>query len=142
MRAIEPTAERWIWVAFGLGLAAWMAGDVYWVMELAGVKNAPYPSLADLGYLLAYPFWYVGVLLLVRRQVRFSAGAWLDGAIGGLAGAALATAVLSPALVGLTEGDPSTVMTNLAYPLGDVLLLSLLIAGFTVAGIGPAVAGC
>ncbi len=135
VRAIEPTAERWIWVAFGLGLAAWMAGDVYWVMELAGVKNAPYPSLADLGYLLAYPFWYVGVLLLVRRQVRFSAGAWLDGAIGGLAGAALATAVLSPALVGLTEGDPSTVMTNLAYPLGDVLLLSLLIAGFTVAGL-------
>ena len=78
---------------------------------------------------------YVGVLLLVRRQVRFSTGAWLDGAIGGLAAAALATAVLSPALIGLTKGDPAVVATNLAYPLGDVLLLSFLIAGFAVAGV-------
>jgi two-component system cell cycle response regulator len=135
VRAIEPTPERRIWLAFGLGLAAWMAGDVYWVTELALLKNAPYPSWADLGYLIAYPFFYVGVLLLIRRQVRFSAGAWLDGAIGGLAGAALATAVLTPALVGLTKGDTSVVATNLAYPVGDVLLLAFLIAGFTVAGL-------
>ena len=102
---------------------------------LIDVKHPPYPSLADLGYLLVYPFMYAGVVLLVRRQVRFSTGAWLDGAIGGLAAAALATAVLSPALIGLTKGDPTVVATNLAYPLGDVLLLSFLIAGFAIAGV-------
>jgi two-component system cell cycle response regulator len=135
LRALEPTAERWIWLAFGLGLAAWTAGDIYWTVALADVKHPPYPSLADVGYLLAYPCLYVGVLLLVRRRVRLSTGAWLDGAIGGLAAAALATAALSPALIGLTKGDPSVVATNLAYPLGDILLLSFLLGGLAAEGL-------
>ena len=134
-RSAGRAPERFVWLAFGLGLAAWAAADIYWTVALADVKHPPYPSLADVGYLLAYPCMYVGVLLLVRQRVRFSIGGWLDGAIGGLAAAALATAALAPALVGLTKGDPAVVATNLAYPLGDVLLLSFLIAGFAVAGV-------
>jgi len=135
LRAALNVNDRFIWLAFGLGLAFWSAGDIYWTVALADAKKVPYPSLADAGYLLAYPAMYVGVLLLVRRRVRFSAGAWLDGAIGGLAAAALATALLTPALVGLTKGDPAVVATNLAYPLGDVILLSVLIAGFAITGL-------
>jgi diguanylate cyclase (GGDEF)-like protein len=134
LRAAWSPAHRWVWLAFGLGLAAWTAGDIYWTVALADVKKPPYPSWADAGYLLAYPFMYVAVLLLVRSRVRFSTGAWLDGAIGGLAAAALATAILSPALIGATKGDPAVVATNLAYPLGDIILLSFLIAGLAVTG--------
>ena len=135
LRAVGPSPERGAWLAFGLGLGAWAAADIYWTAALADVRQPPYPSLADALYLLAYPCMYVGVLLLIRQRVRFSVGSWLDGAIGGLAAAALATAALAPALVGLTKGDPAVVATNLAYPLGDVLLLSFLIAGFAVAGV-------
>ncbi len=135
LRAARPSPDRWTWLAFGLGLALWTAGDIYWTAALDDVKHPPYPSLADLGYLLAYPCMYVGVLLLVRQRVRLGIAGWLDGAIGGLAAAALATAVLAPALVGLTKGDPAEVATNLAYPLGDVLLLAFLLAGFAVAGL-------
>ena len=79
---------------------------------------------------------YVGVLLLVRQPgALLGSGAWLDGAIGGLAAAALAIAILQPGADRLTKGDPAEVATNLAYPLGDVLLLSFLIAGFAVAGL-------
>ena len=49
--------------------------------------------------------------------------------------AALAIAILRPALVGSTKGDAAEVATNLAYPLGDVLLLSFLIAGVAVVGL-------
>ncbi len=135
LKGIVTPGERWLWICFGLGIGAWAAADIYWTVSLIDVKHPPYPSLADLGYLLVYPFMYAGVVLLVRRQVRLSTGAWLDGAIGGLAAAALATAVLSPALIGLTKGDPTVVATNLAYPLGDVLLLSFLIAGVAIAGV-------
>ena len=135
LKALVTPSERWIWVCFGLGVGAWTAGDIYWTVALIDVKHPPYPSLADAGYLLVYPFMYVGVLLLIRQRVRFSTGAWLDGVIGGLAAAALATAILSPALIGLTKGDPAVVATNLAYPLGDTLLLSFLIAGVAVAGL-------
>ena len=134
VKGLVTRGERWIWICFGLGLGAWTAGDIYWTVELIDVKHAPYPSLADAGYLLVYPFMYVGVLLLVRQRVRFSTGAWLDGAIGGLAAAAFATAILTPALLGLTKGDPAAVATNLAYPLGDVLLLAFLIAGLVITG--------
>ncbi len=135
LKGIVTPGERWLWICFGLGIGAWAAADIYWTAVLIDVKHPPYPSFADLGYLLVYPFMYAGVVLLVRRQVRLSTGAWLDGAIGGLAAAALATAVLSPALIGLTKGDPTVVATNLAYPLGDVLLLSFLIAGVAIAGV-------
>ncbi len=135
LKGLVTPDERWIWICFGLGVGAWTAGDIYWTVALIDVKHPPYPSLADAGYLLVYPFMYVAVLLLVRRRVRFSNGAWLDGAIGGLAAAALATTILSPALIGLTKGDPAVVATNLAYPLGDVILLSFLIAGVAVAGL-------
>ena len=87
LRAAGRAPERFVWLAFGLGLAAWAAADIYWTVALADVKHPPYPSLADVGYLLAYPCMYVGVLLLVRQRVRFSIGSWLDGAIGGLAAA-------------------------------------------------------
>jgi len=135
LRAAGRGPERWVWFSFGLGLAFWTAGDIYWTAALADVRHPPYPSMADALYLLAYPCMYVGVLLLIRQRVRLSIGSWLDGAIGGLAAAALATAALAPALVGLTRGDPAVVATNLAYPLGDVLLLSFLIAGFALAGV-------
>ncbi len=138
LKSCQPGPDRRVWLAFGLGLAFWTAGDIYYTVALSDLEHPPYPSLADLGYVLAYPCFYVGVLLLARRQVRVSTGAWLDGAIGGLAAAALATAVLSPALVGLTDGDPAAVATNLAYPLGDVLLISFLLAGLAVEGLRAA----
>ena len=134
VRAAGAQGDRIAWLAFGLGLALWTAGDIYWTIALAGVKHAPYPSWADALYLAAYPCLYVGVLAFARRRVRFMATDWLDGAIAGLAAAALATAVLAPALLAATKGDPAVVATNLAYPLADVLLLSFLIAGVVLSG--------
>ncbi len=134
VRAAGAQGDRIAWLAFGLGLALWTAGDIYWTIALAGVKHAPYPSWADALYLAAYPCLYVGVLAFVGRRVRFVATDWLDGAIAGLAAAALASAVLAPALLAATKGDPAVVATNLAYPLADVLLLSFLIAGVVLSG--------
>ena len=96
----------------------------------------PYPSLADAGYLAALPFFYIGIALLIKRRIgHFTAASWLDGAIGGLAAASLATALLAPALVGLTNGDPAAVLTNLAYPLGDTLLISFALGALVVSGL-------
>ena len=72
--------------------------------------------------------------MIKRRIGHFTAASWLDGAIGGLAAAALGTALLAPALVGLTKGDAPAVLTNLAYPLGDVLLVSFILGALVVSG--------
>jgi diguanylate cyclase (GGDEF)-like protein len=135
VRAAVVRDGRAAWSAVGMGLLCWAAGDLYWTLALADDKRVPYPSLADAGYLAALPCFYVGIALLVKRRIgHFTAANWLDGAIGGLAAASLATALLAPALVGLTHGDPAAVLTNLAYPLGDTLLISVALGAFVVSG--------
>ena len=58
---------------------------------------------------------------------RFHASMWLDGIIGALGATAVAVAFLLGPSLELSDGDPAAVVTNLAYPVADVLLLALLV---------------
>ena len=49
--------------------------------------------------------------------------------------ASLALAFLAPALIGLTEGEPTTVLVNLAYPLGDTIVISFIVAAVVLGGV-------
>jgi two-component system, cell cycle response regulator len=136
VRAAIGRRARLAWVAFGLGLLAWSAGDIYWVLELAELRRVPYPSLADAGYLAALPFFFVGIAQLSRQRIgRFTAAGWVDGATAFLATAAVGVALLAPALVGLTHGDTAAVMTNLAYPLADLILIAFVVGAVVVSGV-------
>ena len=66
-----------------------------------------------------------------------SSSAWLDGAITGLAIAALATAFIFQPIVDASTGGAAAVATNLAYPIGDVALLSLVVAVFALSSWRP-----
>ena len=135
-RAAYLRAERLAWAMLGVGVFAWGLGNLYYTLAFFGLEEAPFPSLADLGYLLFYPFAYVGLVLLLRSRTS-GAGkhlAWIDGLIGALAFASVGVAVLLPAVLSATEGPPATVATNLAYPLGDLTLLSLLVGSYAAAG--------
>ena len=129
------------WRAFGIGLLAWAAGDVYYTEALEDLRprEIPYPSWADAGYLLAVPCFFVGIGLLIRERIgHFTVASWFDGAIGSLAAATLAVSLLSPTLVGLTDGDPAAVLTNLAYPLGDVVLIAFMVGALAIGGVRDA----
>ena len=94
--------------------------------------------MADAGYIAFYVLLYVGVVLLLRSRVRSIGGTlWLDGITAALAAAALGAAVLVELVLENTEGSTSTVVTNLAYPLGDVLLLSAVFGVFSLTGWRP-----
>jgi diguanylate cyclase (GGDEF)-like protein len=107
-------------------------------MYVSGLESPPYPSIADFFYLGFYALSYVAVILLVRSNVRdFKRSLWLDGLIAGLAVAALGTAVLFQAVLDATDGTAAAVATNLAYPLADILLVSLILAVFALTGWRP-----
>jgi two-component system, cell cycle response regulator len=136
VRAAISRRLRGAWVAFGIGLLAWAAADIYWTVELSDLRRIPYPSWADAGYLAALPCFFVGVALLSRQRVgRFTAELWIDGITAALATAAVGVALLAPALVGLTKGDTAAVMTNLAYPLGDLILIAFVAGAIVVSGL-------
>jgi diguanylate cyclase (GGDEF)-like protein len=137
-RGTGARGERAAWVLIGAGLAAWTAGDAYWSFHLSHQQEIAYPSLADAARLLMFPAVYAGIVLLVRARVpRFHASLWLDGAIGALAVAALGAAVMYPAIEGATQGEVEAVAANLAYPLGDLLLVGFVMGAVALTGWRP-----
>ena len=106
------------------------------------MTTPPYPSIADVFYLGFYPASYVGLLLLLRARLRsLTPGVWVDGITAALAVAAIGSAVLIGVVLDTTDGSASVVATNMAYPLGDVILLSLVVGGFASRGGIPGAPG-
>jgi two-component system cell cycle response regulator len=126
--------ERVAWTVITLALVSWTFGELWYAI----FKPESYPSPADAGYLAFYFLLYAGIVLLLRSRARSIGGTlWLDGATAALAAAALGAAVLVELVLQSTEGSTSTVVTNLAYPLGDVLLLSAVFGVFSLTGWRP-----
>ena len=131
LAAATRRRERGAWGLIGLGLLLWSGGDLVWTVWLTNLENPPYPSVADGLYLGSYVAIYAGLLLLLRGRLRTVRPAqWLDGAVGGLAAAAVVAALVFPALAGITQGDTIDVAFNLAYPVCDVLQLTLIVMAF------------
>jgi diguanylate cyclase len=149
-RVVLVRTERLAWSMIGLGALAWGAGDVYWLVAFTDKTEVPYPSIADGLYLAFYPFVYVGVVMLVRARVRrFHASQWLDGLAAALVVGAVGGAVLLPPILAVSEdGSVAEVGANLAYPLGDLVVLGLVTALAGLMGwrpgraVGLLAAGC
>jgi diguanylate cyclase (GGDEF)-like protein len=128
VRAAFIRSDRLAWAILGSGMLSWGLATIYWSAFLKHLDEPPYPSVADGLYLAFYPAAYVALMLLARRHLRTPGpSVWLDGLIGTLAVGALGAAFLLPSLVADTGGSPAAVATNLAYPLGDLLLIALVV---------------
>jgi diguanylate cyclase (GGDEF)-like protein len=128
LRASRGGPERKAWIAIGASILAWAAGEIWWTLYIEGNPNAPYPSPADLGYLAFYPLAALGLYLLVRaRAHELDRRLWMDGAIAALGTAAVGAALLFEFVADRTAGSTVEVATTLAYPFGDVFLVSLIV---------------
>ena len=67
-----------------------------------------------------------------RRISSFNGSLWLDGFTAALAAGAVGASALLQVVVSSTDGSPIVVLTNLSYPLGDIILLALLVFVFAV----------
>jgi two-component system, cell cycle response regulator len=134
-RALARRRERGAWMAFAIGMALFSGGDVYFTIITINNGNVPVPSPADPMYLSFYPAIYVGIVLLLRtRRRHLPTGLWLDGLIAALAVAAVGAALAFGPILSDTHGAPLTVATNLAYPLGDLVLVGLIVGIIAITG--------
>jgi two-component system cell cycle response regulator len=135
LKARASEAERGAWSLLALALALWAVAQTYWVLYLWDSADPPFPSPAD-GFWIAFYLPAYGALYKLLRQRSGSAksGVWLDAWVGGLgvggAGAALAFQVV----LDTTSGSPAAIATNLAYPVGDLGLVALVVVLLTVTG--------
>ena len=130
VRGLDKNPGRAAPLALGLGLLSWSLGDVFLTLESLGGNTPSVPSLADVFYIGFYPLAYVATVQMLRSAMgRLSRPNWLDGVVAGLGAAAICAAFAFHSILHAAGGSVATAATNLAYPIGDLLLLSLVIGG-------------
>jgi diguanylate cyclase (GGDEF)-like protein len=117
------------WALIALGCWGWAWGEAIWSLyEIVLKQEVPFPSLADVGFLLLPLLAGVGLQLWPTGFVagRDRLAALLDGLIIGssLLLISWATALGATLQAG---GDTLAVIIGAAYPLGDVLMASLVV---------------
>jgi two-component system, cell cycle response regulator len=134
-RVVFVGAERGPWLLIGLGLLGWALGDIYWTFSIANDPDPPFPSVADVGYLSFYPLACAGLALLMRARLK---GAhWLDGLIVALAVTAIGVEVLLDLVINNADAAGLSLVTSIAYPVGDILVLSFAAALLVLSGRVP-----
>jgi diguanylate cyclase (GGDEF)-like protein len=124
---------RWVPIILGAALMAWALGRLTVTIETLGGARPPEVAVYDAFYLSFYPLAYVALVLYLRGEVRrLATPNWLDGMIAGLGATALCAAFAFHAVARLTGKTVLATAVNLAYPVGDVLLLLLVVGGVTV----------
>jgi len=121
-------------LALGSACLLWSLGDVVSTLESLGGAAPSTPSPADLCYLGFFPLASIALVLFMRGEIkRGDALRWLDGAIAALGMAALCSAFAFHGLEHLFENTSPAMAMNLAYPVGDLLLLGLVAGSVVVA---------
>ena len=138
IRALDYRRERGAWVLIGLAIFSWAAAEIYWTAFIEGNPSAPYPSPADVGYLAFYPLAYAGLAMLVRaRAHEIDWRLWMDGVIAALGTAALGAAFIFDFVAEKATGTPLQILTTLAYPLGDIAMVAMVIGVVALTGWRP-----
>ena len=142
-RGVVVARERLAWLVLGAGMLSWTLGDIYWALALSGLSDPPFPSVSDALYLGFYPAGYIALMLLVRARItRFHTSLWLDGLVAGLAIASVGAALVLAPVLAAADGRLAAVVTDLVYPLADILLLGLVGGVMALTAWRPGTAWC
>jgi diguanylate cyclase (GGDEF)-like protein len=134
-RPLVASRERLAWLLIGAGVLAWSLGELYYTAVLWDATEIPIPSPADIGYLLMPPLALAGLVLLLRsRAHEVPRTLWVDGLIAALSVGALCAAIVFETVLETVEGNALAVATGLAYPIGDMILLGLIVGALAGTG--------
>ena len=134
-RAVRTTESRKSWMIFAFGISIYGLGNVLWAAWIEHLPNPPIPSICDGMWLTLYPCCYIGIVGLARlRERRVPARMWLDGIIAGLGIAAIGAAIVVRPVLATVSGGTAAVITEMAYPLCDLLLAALVVGVLALRG--------
>lgn len=131
-RRTMPTSHRlgMAWLFFALAQLVYTLGDIIWMVLELVLHTSPYPSTADIFYLLNYPLFMAGAFLITERNsimveyfersldilitlVAAVLGMWLF--------------LVEPMLSMAISQTPLLSILTVAYPAGDIVLFISLI---------------
>ncbi len=137
-RAVYAPSTRKAWAAFGTAMAIWCLGSAAWSIVYGGRAHPPYPTFADILWLLWYPMMAVGIFYLIRFRVRrFELHRWMDGIAVTLLVLVVGFAlVVQPAAEQTSQGRLATIV-DFSYPVLDVILIGAVLGVYGLLGWRP-----
>ncbi|MEI2702305.1 MAG: HD domain-containing phosphohydrolase [Baekduia sp.] len=125
--------ERLSWMLLGAGVVSWNFASVYLNAVLVPAGKASPPTIADAAFLAFVPLAIAGMLLrLPPRLGERSSAERIDGVAAALAAAALSAAIVLETVVANAPGRTAEALVISAFPLGDALLIGIVVATFTL----------
>ncbi|MBU6997498.1 MAG: hypothetical protein HXS41_02565 [Theionarchaea archaeon] len=123
-RLRERKGESTVWALLSLGLLLWLGGETLWLYLESTLQEVPFPSVADVSWLLAYPVLFAALFLEYKR-LDVDLGRARKTSIQALI--LVATVIMIWALLySIAVSDEISVtekFLDLVYPIGDLALL-------------------
>jgi diguanylate cyclase (GGDEF)-like protein len=135
LRPLRVHPHRRSFALLAAGVTAYAAGNLVWTAWLSRMTHPPVPSISDLLWLSFYPLTAAGIVGItgIRGRNRPPAGVWLDGIVAGGGLAAIGAAIIVPGVLS-GHGSAATLAMALTYPIGDLLLVGLVVGIIALRG--------
>ena len=120
--------RRLAWWLLSLGTGSWAAGQAVWTFyEVAMRREVPFPSAADVGFVLFPLLAAAGLMTWSRRGDTLAARLrdLLDGAVIAASLLVLSWVTALGSVVHTEDGSRLSLALSIAYPVGDVVLGTL-----------------
>src|SRR5215472_14267002 len=127
---VTSFTRRWVPLLLGLGIMSYILGQAIWTYnENVAHLSVLFPSWADIGYLVSYPFVLLAILLLPHRPlpVQTRVRVFLDGLII-MVGVFIISwyFVLGPMILN-GDGTVAARIIGTAYPLATLVMICCLL---------------
>jgi diguanylate cyclase len=133
-RALRVAADRLSWGCIAAGLAMYATGNIVYFSYVQYLASPGAPSMADFCWFSCYPFLFFGVFQLARQRTAGTGRLLrIDSSISALGLSAVAMIWFRVMLHG-THGSTATVLTTMAYPVGDLLFVLILVGSLALNG--------
>jgi len=120
--------ERLGWTLMSISTGLWAAGELVWsYYEVWQQVAVPYPSLADAGFLGAVPFAIGGIRAFWSDAAHGTSARWRVWFDGVIVAIALTCTAWAFGLREVYQSDSSTRLLDLAYPVTDIVVGTVLI---------------
>lgn len=116
------------WLLLALAATSFAVGDIVWTVIELGLGQDPYPSAADLFYLLVYAFFLAGIVIAIgsyRGFVDIDRALFLATAVAVFSAGLVYVTLLKPYVfaAGPEELGTAGLFVSTFYPLADVMLM-------------------
>lgn len=119
------------WMFLAIAIALYASGQAIWTSYDVRMNSAdvPFPGLYDIGFVMSYPFFLAGTLLLTRRNKASVGRTRLILDALAVIGASLALSwffLLGPSIAGLSQApSPGAAFLSIYFPTGDLFLVAV-----------------